>query len=784
MRLSPGAHLGPYEIVGLLGAGGMGEVYRAKDTRLDRFVAVKILPEHLAGSPEVLSRFEREAKSLAALSHKNILSIFDFGQENAVSYVVTELLKGETLRTRLSRAKLNSKQSLEIGIAVTDGLSAAHAEGIIHRDLKPENIFLTSDGEVKILDFGLARRESIAADREQGEALTVSRTEPGTVMGTYPYMSPEQLRGLPLDARSDIFSFGSILYEMITGKGPFVRGSPPDTISAILNEEPTVELEGEFTTGVGSVVSRCLKKNQDERFQTSRDLAYALRMVATGAHVAVAPARKPVRVKPILTILAVVTTLVIAASLFFLIPKKNHVSSLAILPFVNVGNDPNTEYLSDGVTESIISTMSQLPEMRVMAHDTVFSYKGRHLDPRKIGRELNVNAIVTGQIVQHADVLEIRVNLVNVKDGSELWGEQYRRKLQDIFSVQDEIARVISEKLKLKLTGEEKKLLAKHYTENPEAYQLYLKGFYYHMRESGADDYQKAMDFYQKAIDKDPSYALVYAHLAELYASMAFESMLPTKEAYEKSETAISKALEIDNTLPDVHLGLAVVAWSFEWNWEKFEAECRRALAINPNHAETRFLLGQNLRALGRFEEAVAEGKKSVELDPRSVEKNRALGATYFWARQYDQAIEQYRKVLQIDPNHVLAHDLLSDVYARKGMYAEAISEEGKYLKMNQDEEGSETLLQDFKAHGYQKAKQLQFERILDLLKQQDYVSPITYAVVYAQLGDKDQAFTWLNKALEERSPWLTNVKTDPQFENLHSDPRFPELLKKIGLPV
>jgi eukaryotic-like serine/threonine-protein kinase len=792
MLLSVGTSLSSrYEILSALGAGGMGEVYRAKDTRLAREVAIKVLPEHLCNNPQALSRFEREAKALAALSDSRIVAIHDFGKHDSISFAVMELLKGETLRSVLHRSSLTSKRAIEIGIAVAEGLQAAHSAGIIHRDLKPENIFITSDGAVKILDFGLAQWNPLVTPGLQSETPTLSKqTLPGSVMGTLPYMSPEQVRCETVDVRTDIFSFGAVLYEMMTGISAFARKTSADTIAAILNEQiPSLCASvKDASASFDAVIAHCTNKNPSDRFQSAHDLINTLRTMETEPHVLTAqPARPAFRLTPALWFLMILVILSAASSLLFLLPKKQELHSLAILPFVNALNDPKTEYLSDGVTESIITTMSQLPQIRIMAHDTVFSYKGRQMDPRKVGRELNVDAIVTGRIVQQGDVIEVRVNLVNVKDGSEMWGEQYRRKFQDIFAIQDEISRVISEKLKLKLTGEEKKLIAKHYTENPEAYQLYLKGHYYAMKESTEEDYQKALDYFEQAINKDPNYAWAYSSLSSTYASMAFEGFIPVNEAKEKAERYIRKALEIDNTLPNVHLGLAIVVWTFEWNWKVFETEIRKAIAINANDNDSHFLYGQMLRGLGRFDEAIAEGKRSVDIDPRSPAKNRALGVTYFWAHQYDKAINQFRIVLQLDPNYTIAHDYLSDVYARKGMDHEAISEEIKYLKMVQDEEGADTLQHDFNAHGYDTAKRLQYQRLLDQYKSvegEQYIPPLLYAAVYTRLGDHEQAFSWLKKAYEERAPWLTYIKTDPQFDNLHSDPRFNELLKKIGLPI
>lgn len=784
MVLSAGTLLGGgrYQIIAPLGAGGMGEVYRARDLRLNRDVAVKVLPEHLAQNSDALARFEREARALAALSHINILTIHDFGTENGVAYAVTELLKGETLRAVLNREKLGWKKAVEIGTAIAEGLAAAHSQGVIHRDLKPENIFLPSDGPVKILDFGLARFETISTPGQQTSAPTASiETEAGTVMGTAPYMSPEQLRGQVADAGSDIFSFGCVLYEMLSGTRAFPQTSRADLTAAILKEDPPPP--DQIPANLEQALSRCLKKNKEQRFQSARDLSFALKMAA-GTQATVAAPEQRVAVRRILLISGALLLVIVAAVAYRLLAHKREIR-LAILPFANVGNDPDAEYLSDGITESIINSLSQMSELHVMARGTVFTYKGKEIDPRKVGQELKVQAVVMGSVTQRGNVLVVRADLVNVTDGTELWGEQFNRRLEDVLVVQDEISREIASNLSLKLTGAETKILTKHYTQNAEAYQLYLEGLYYHHKES-PEYYEKAIESFQAAIDKDPNYALAYAGLAELYTSMAFEGLIPPQEGSKKSGAAIRRALEIDNTLPEVHMALADVVWTYDWNWATSENEMQKGLAINPNNSEIRFLHSQGLRALGRFDEAIAEGKKAQELDPLSIDKNKSLGVTYFWAHQYDRAIEQFQKMLDLDPNSPEVHDHLADVYERKGMYPQAIEEEEKYLNLIQDEEGAKALANDYQTSGYQQAKRLQFQRILDSYNEaakEQYVSPMAFAVAYSNLNEKDPAFEWLEKAYQERSPWLTYIKYDPQFDNLHSDPRFAELLRKIGLP-
>lgn len=780
-RLSPGESIGPYKILSLLGTGGMGEVYRARDQRLERDVAIKVLPEDVAKDAHALARFDREAKALAALSHPNILAIYDVGEHEGIVYAVMELLKGETLRSYLARTKFNWEKAVAVGTCIVEGLAAAHSQGVVHRDLKPENIFLTSDGGVKILDFGLVRREPSG---ELPLAKTESQlTEAGILMGTVPYMSPEQLRRLPMDARSDLFSFGTTLYEMISGTRPFVGNSAADLTASILKEEPA-PITIDCPPALLQAISRCLKKDPKERFQTAGDLALELKTVASGSISPIVLSSRKIQWKKFLWIPIVIAALVF--SLLYLPWKSNSIHSIAVLPFINGTQNPEAEYLSDGISESIIFSISKLPNLRVMARDTVFTYKGKEIDPRKIGQELNVEAIVTGRVVQQGNTLVIRAHLVKAADGTELWGDQYNRSLADVLATQEEISREICKKLRLRLTGQEQKLLEKHYTRNNEAYQLYLKGLY-HRQKATPEDYEKSIEYFKRATQKDPNYALAYAGLAAVYSGMSFEGLITPKEARSKIEAATKKAIEIDPNLGEAVFGLAGLKWFYDWDFSAGLKELERAIALNPNDAFVHRFYSQRLRALGRFEEAITEAKRALELDPLWFETNIGLGATYFWAGEYDQAIEQYKKTIYLDPNFPHAHDFLADVYARKGMYKEAIEEEQRYLDLMGDKEGGEMLLREFEAYGYAKARQLQFQRALDLYKEtakHEYVSPMAFAAIYAFLNQKDEAFVWLEKAYAEKSPALTYIKTDPEFENLRSDPRFAKLLQRIGLPL
>lgn len=781
-KLSGALLTGRYQILSPLGAGGMGEVYRAKDLRLGRDVAIKVLPETFAANPDALSRFEREAKAVAALSHPNILAIHDFGSDNGVSFAVMELLEGKTLRQHIQGFGLPWRKAIEIALPIVEGLSAAHSKGVIHRDLKPENIFLTNDGQIKILDFGLAQLKPVTSEQELSNAQTESQlTRAGIVMGTVPYMSPEQLRGQAVDARSDIFSFGSVLYEILTGKSPFARETQAETIAAILDYHPTTLSQTEIPIELSQIVEKCIQKNADQRFQSSHDLALALKNALTAPvlHSEVPKQRFSVWKWFLLPVIFAI----IASSIYLFTTRGKPFRSLAILPFANASANPDAEYLSDGISESLITNVSQLPNLKVMARDTVFTYKNKQVDPRKVGRDLNVEAVVTGRVLQQGDTLVIYAHLVNVADGAELWGRQFNRKIVDILAIQEEISNEISNNLRLKLTGEQKKLITKHNTENPEAYQLYLRGRY-HWYKSTPEDYEKSIQYYQQAIQKDPGYALPYAGLADNYASMAYDEVLPPEQACKESRTATQKVNEIDNTLPEAHYSLGNTAVICDWDRVVALKEFRKVFELNPNLSYARRFFGLFFRRFGQWQEAIMQGKKAQELDPLSPETTSALATTYYWMGNYDEAIVQYKKAIDLDSNFANAYDGLADIYARKKMYPEAIQNEQKYLRLAGDDEGSEALGKDFEANGYQKARQLQFERLLQLWKntaEEQYVSPFTFAVIYTQLNNKDQAFYWLEKAFQERSPRLLALERDPQFESLRSDPRFSDLVKRIG---
>jgi len=780
-----GRTLGHYTIQSKIGAGGMGEVYRAHDTRLDRDVAVKILPEHLAQDAEALRRFEREAKAVAALSHPNILSIFDFGTEEGISYAVMELLKGETLRDRIQRGTLDWRETVEIGSAIAEGLAAAHAKNIIHRDLKPENIFLTNEGQVKILDFGIARVKRTVTPDSQTLTSANEITKQGVVIGTIGYMSPEQIKGEPAEASSDIFSLGCVLYEMLSGQRPFARATTAEMIAAILDAEPAPLLGAgkNLPVEIGRVINHCLQKKPDERYQSARDLAFDLKAILTGKTIT-APLPKSLNRRNRLAIrfgvVALVILLLVAAWLFWGSKPVGAIDSLAILPMVNASGDANLEYLSDGITDSLINNLSQLRQLRVMARGTVFSYKDKEVDPRKVGEELKVRAVFTSKMVQRGDTLNIQADLVNASDGSQIWGDRYTRKLTDAQAILEEIARQISEKLRLRLSKAEQQIVTKRQTENPEAYQLYLKG-HYHSKQFSTDGLKKGIEYLNRAVELDPTYALAHAGLSSSYYN-ASNFIFPPDEAMPKVKAAAQSAIELDDTIAEAHISLALFRERYELNRVEAATEFRRALELAPNLAGTHLYYGFHLIEEGRMDEAIAAMTRARDLDPLTSYNSSTLAWAHYLARRNDEAIAQLKKMIRMEPDFFVARYTLGLAYEQKGMYEQAIAEFNEAQRIDPKSWAPSAFL----AHVHAlKGDRGEAQRRLTELKrdaQQKHVDPYNIGMIHAALGEKDQAFEWLEKAFQAKSEELMFIKVDPKVESLRADPRFKELLRRMRL--
>ena len=823
----------------------MGEVYLAQDTHLDRRVALKILPEAFAGDPERMRRFVQEAKAASALNHPNILTIHEIGEADGKHYIATEFIEGETLRQHIERSRLKMREVLEVAVQVASALSAAHQAGIIHRDIKPENIMLRPDGYAKVLDFGLAKLSEKRTFTTDSDAATISRkaTDPGTVMGTVAYMSPEQARGKEVDPRTDVFSLGILLYEMIAGRAPFAGESPTDVLAAILDKEPPPLLRyaDETPQELQRIVTKCLRKGRDERYQTIKDLLLDLKelrdelaleaklersirpatsnidnqrtLIAEGVITGeAAPQTGAARAQTTSSAeylvseinqhrrgIAVSLLVVLLAALglgywyFFNRDTSNiQIESIAVMPFVNETGNADNEYLSDGMTESLIGSLSQLPNLSVKARSSVFRYKGKETSSQTVGKELSVQAVLLGRIVQRGETLTLNLELVDAQTENVIWSEQYNRKLTDIVALQSEVARDVSQKLRQRLSGAEQQRTAKTYTQNPEAYELYLKGLY-HWNKRTPDDLDQALLLFQQAIEKDPTYAKAYAGLALTYSVLAgpnTNTVMTTeqeREARLKAKSAARKALELDNTLAEAYavLGSEKVQ---EWDFTGAENDFKRAVELDPNYATARQWYSQLLARFGRHDEAIAEIKKAYELDPFSPAINVNFGNRYLQAGRDDEAIAQYKKFIETEPNVGFAYYFLAYAYARKEMFEEALNvwcKRDVLLKVQTPESCEKEKIEFREAIKKEGATGFWRKRLEETLD--DYekgtVFPSAVAAGYAMINDKERAFEWLEKAFAERDPDLSWLKTERSFDNIKSDPRFQDLLRRVGLP-
>jgi serine/threonine-protein kinase len=803
-----GRAIGPYQIIRSLGAGGMGHVYLARDERLNRLVAVKLLCEYEADEVERSLRFRREALAASALNHPNILTVYEIGSFEGNEFIATEYVEGQTLHALIQNAQMSLQRKLDIAIQIASALSAAHKAGIIHRDIKPANIMVRGDGLVKVLDFGVAKYAELPDSAKQHSLL---ETAPGTVVGTAAYMSPEQARGLPTDARTDIWSLGVILYELTSGRRPFEGNTFLDVMSAVIQWQPKKlsEFDPTVPAALETVVQKALNKDKDQRYQTAEQLLTDLRSLqknteASSEQQPTKPEPSVVAVNEPLTMglpapqttkptqkrfnasrvvsatLAVLLLLVVGSYFYFRKAHAKTIESIAVMPFINESGSNDLDYLSDGMADSLINNLSQLPHLSVKSRGSVFRYKGKEIDPQHVGSELSVQAVLNGRVVKHDDDLTLYLSLVDTNNGNQIWGERYDRKMSQIVTLQTEIARDVSQKLRVRLSGAEEQRLTKDYTANGEAYQLYLKGRF-HVLKLTPDEINEGIGYFQKAIELDPNYALAYVGLSDANRTLALSTEMLPDVYMPGSKAAALKALEIDDALPEAHTSLAITMFWYDRNWAEAENQFKRALELNPRSADTHLFHAHLFSNTGKHAEALAEVRRSLELDPFSPFANALYGQFLVHAGQYDEALAVLQKTFLLAPRFWFPHVFAASAYIEKGMFQEAIVEARRASELSP----AQTISLAYEAFALAKlGKRAEAQAILTkllTLSKSRFISGCHLAMIYAGLGERDKALENLERALQQHDPKIAFLKVDPRLNSLRDDPRFQDLMRRTG---
>jgi serine/threonine-protein kinase len=745
-----------YRIIAKLGGGGMGVVYKAEDTKLGRFVALKFLPEGMAFDREAVKRFEREARAASALDHPNICTIYEIGEHEGKPFIAMQCLEGETLKYRIGNRPMPADEVLRLGTQVAEALAAAHAKDIVHRDIKPANVFVTQHGQAKVLDFGLAKLLPRADDVTASATLT----EAGAAPGTLPYMAPEQLRGQPVDARTDIYALGCVLYEMATGKRPFRAELATELSSDILNKTPVppVRLNPEVPAKLEDIVLKCLEKDPENRYHSAKELMVDLRRLAKAAPEVTRAESGRQRV------------------------TRRRPRSLAVLPLANLSRDPEQEYFADGMTEALITDLSKIGALRVISRTSAMRYKGTDKSIPEIARELNVDAIVEGSVLRVGERVRITAQLIHATTDEHLWAESYDRILSDVLALQSDVARAIAQEIKIKLTPQERARLARPGRLNPEAHDAYLRGrFHWNKRTEAA--VKKAIEYFQQAIESDPGYAMAYVGLADSYNILGYYAMLPPKESFPKTKAAALRALELDNTLGEAHTSLGNAICYYDWDWLAAEKEFKRALELNPRYPVAHLWYAFFLTGRGHHAEALSHARQAEQLDPLSVLVMALVGWLAYYARKYDEAMEQCQKAIEMDPSFAPAHSWLSMALEQRGRYQEAIEESQKAVTFS----GGSPHYRASLAYAYAVSGGVdEAYKVLDELNGLSgrmYVSPYYRAEIHAGLGERKEALAWLEKAYEERANLLVFLQVEPRLDPLRDDPQFQDLLRRMNFP-
>lgn len=828
MSLSAGKKLGRYEIRSKIGEGGMGEVYLAEDTKLDRKVALKTLPADVAANKDRMRRFVQEAKAAAALNHPNIAHVYEIGEGQGTSFIAMEFVDGSTLRELIHGKQTSMVKLLRYLQHAAEGLAKAHGGGIVHRDLKPDNIMVTRDGHAKVLDFGLAKlvepqTDSATSGSEIATAILPQQSVSGLILGTAGYMSPEQAQGKTreIDQRSDIFSFGCILFEAITRQKAFDGRDTVDTLNRIIREPPPLiaDFNANAPVDLQRIVRRCLAKDPDERYQTIKEVAIELKEVRrelagnAGVDTTVPPLRSGAAseaaavsasissqigsaqslaagIKQHKLAAFIVAALVMALLVGSIIGGWSYyrarnaqvaIESIAVLPFANQSGDTNVDYLSDGVTESIINSLAQLPNLKVIPRSSAFRYKGKDVDSIKAGNELGVRAVLTGRLLQRGDDLIVSAELTDVRDNKQLWGDRYQRKISDLLEVQNDLAKAIAANLRPTLAGADLGKLQRPSTHNPEAYQLYLKGQYFWQKFTPAD-HKKATDYFNQAVAVDPNFALAYVGLSETYGASATNGWISPREGYAKGMAMARRALELDDSIPETHMAYGALLMFYNLDMANAEREFKRVIDLNPNYEFGYELYSYLLMSMGRVDEGVRMAQRGLAVAPLSTVLSDDLANAYYLARRHDEAISQYQRSLELEPDHYGALVGMSSVYEAKGMHDEAI----RALEKSNFLIGRTPAPLAMMGHAYatsgRKAEAQKILTELNEMSRQMYVSSYDLAILYVGLGDKEQALEQLAKAYEDRAGWIIYLKVEPIFDPIRSDPRFNDLIVRMKL--